>query len=93
MGKKRDQINLLSLGNTLSGAPQGVNTNFEYFVTSLKGSATAPNLWELNLSSQPGEQKRLLTVMAASTFLVNYSQADYPSRIDINIAEIPGTAD
>jgi hypothetical protein len=41
----------------------------------------------------PGEQKRLLTFTGASTFLVNYAVDSYPSRIDVTIAELPGTLD
>lgn len=69
---------------------EGVNTRFDYYAVSLAGELGG-DLWTLNLSPLPGEQKRMLTITAATTFLLNYAAQSYPSKIDIVSQQIPGS--
>jgi hypothetical protein len=68
----------------------GVNgVNETYIVTS--AGTPGGNLWSLNLSQMPGEQKRLITVLQGTTFLLNYASNHYPSRINLICNEITPT--
>ena len=69
---------------------EGVNTKFDYYSVSLAGELGG-DLWTLNMSPLPGEQKRVLTITAATTFLLNYAAQSYPSKIDIVSQQIPGS--
>jgi hypothetical protein len=50
------------------------------------------NLWQLNLSTLPG-QKRLMTLGGATTFLINYPEITFPSRISLLVTELMGGMD
>jgi hypothetical protein len=43
------------------------------------------SLWTLNLSTLPSGHKRFLSLLAGSTFLVNYAMDSYPSKINVLI--------
>lgn len=69
---------------------KGVNSAVETFNVQVSGT-TGGKLWTANLSSWPGEQKRLMTILGGSTFLVNYALDSYPARINILINEVTGS--
>lgn len=64
---------------------EGINSSTDHYFISLTGDATTGNLWQLNLSTQPG-QKRLLVLSGATTFLINYPEVTFPSRISILVS-------
>lgn len=63
-------------------ALKGVNTYIETYALSLAGTADG-NLWSLNLSTRPGEQKRFLSILGASLSLVNYGIDSFPARLNL----------
>jgi hypothetical protein len=77
--------NLHPIKNNVSGVNGVVDT---YIVTT---SGSTDHFWSLNLSPLPGEQKRLISVTAASTFLLNYASNHYPGKIKIDCNEITPT--
>lgn len=59
---------------------------------TLHGTA-GENLWLLNFSSLPGEQKRLLTILGASVTMTNYAADSFPDAIYISINEVTPSMD
>ena len=52
---------------------QGINSVISSM--SLCEAGNVDNLATINLSAQPGEKKRLLSITGAQTFLVNYAES------------------
>jgi hypothetical protein len=66
---------------TLKTSVTGINGIVDTYIVTTAGGPD--HFWTLNLSTLPGEQKRLISLTAGSTFLLNYASNNYPGRIKI----------
>lgn len=72
----------LSFINHGHAAPvlEGVNTDIDHYAVTEAGTE-AGSLWTLNLSPQPADHKRGMSLTAASYVLLNYGSDNFPSAL------------